>query len=298
MITWAIAIAASVLVVIIILFLVYRLYQLCNYQYRKIKIQKPELIDQKHFVTSDQLNLPLLGKVQNNHSKIVVGIYDFLGDPLTFNHLLKNTHTDISFISYAEPALMNKKILNIGGKIQRCIEVLNILYEKWPNKKIYLLLEGYSCGLASKIIPQVAFLQGVIYCNPVTHAQPFRFHLLTKIFAPIAFIIKGDAYLPMQIPFDELTVDAKMASHCKEHNGHLSWKLLFQYDRLQQTLFKTIWATKELPTTWIQAENDLFCSKINLDYWRSHLPPQVAFIDLPNQHHFNLNFDLSTVIKD
>ncbi|AGM25720.1 hypothetical protein SSYRP_v1c01240 [Spiroplasma syrphidicola EA-1] len=257
---WAIILA--VVIFILLIYLIWRFRLFFGKKRKEQDLQLPEYIKDKWFIASDHYQLATLGTITADTKTIILAVHDIYGKKEDFQSLVNNKQlqTGTAVITFDQRILVTKdgiKIQDLGMLIKDINDALLALSNKYEDKKIVLLLEGYCCFLGQTILKKNKFIKGLILLNPVTNKKVIKFSLASKIALVWGFFFNSRLTINVKIDYKVFTNNEEfLTARAKEPNRYYLNQIL-RFHRKNVYLAKEFNAL-QIPTLLITNTNNRF----------------------------------------
>lgn len=260
---WVILIVS--LFVLIILYILYRIYQIFHIDYRwELNRHFPQWSNEG-IITRDNYFLHTEFKFIDSSKYIIIGIHD-IGSSLTDFKLTAKFFTKhgISFLSFDQRGWGENekwKYHTLGTTINDIKDIIIVLNERYPNKKILLMGESLGSALVALAIKKLPkMIDGAILTNFVTKKQIFKIKPALIFQAIWGFLFYK--HYPLPITFDMKTISSnpnyiKKATIRAKTNMKFTLLFFLQAQKLSKQVPKNINNVK-CPVLIIQSGKDIF----------------------------------------
>lgn len=269
-----------ILIGLILIYILYRIYQIYHFDYNSERNLHFPQWSNEGIITRDNYFIHTEFNFINNSKYIVIGIHGMgasLTDfKLTAQYFMKQ---NISFISFDQRGFGENekwKYHTLGTTINDIKDIINVLNERYPNKKIILMGESLGSAfsaLAAKKLPKI--INGIILTNFVTKKRISKLTPILLLQIIWGFMVYK--HQPLAITFN-LKDMSNNKNYIKKSNirniTNMKFTLLFyiQAQKLSKQVSKNI-NNSICPTLIIQSGEDMFANdkiiKHNNEHWRT-----------------------------
>ncbi|ASP27974.1 hypothetical protein SCORR_v1c01990 [Spiroplasma corruscae] len=275
----------------------------------KVKpLVKSELVKKKFFRTSDNYQLKWLGEIKKESSHIILGVHDFGMSRKSFidtEMYINKYYKNISFLSYdqrnfGENENCNK--FNYGYLINDLREIIIYLENKYPDKKLILLGEGFGSSLSSYFVNHSYVNKVILSSIYVKQFNKISFSIIIKFL--FSFLFTYNIKINNKLYGEDCTNNSQYAKKLGELlQRKKSIKEFMQISKINKKLASNI-NKKEKSVVFLLPLNDVFISKKwLLTNLRDISNKKFQIIKFEKNKHFLLN-DLNnkeiveTILKD
>lgn len=260
---WAILIV--VLAMLIILYILYRIYQIFHIDYHwELNRHFPQWSNEG-IITRDNYFLHTEFKFVDNSKYIIISIHG-MGASLTDFKTVANFFTKhgISFLSFDQRGWGKNekwKYHTLGTTINDIKDIITVLNERYPNKKILLMGESLGSALtalAIKRLPKI--IAGAILTNFVTKKQIFKIKPSLVCHAIWGFLFYKHHPLPIIFDMETISINSNYIKKGKiSAMTNMKFTLLFslQAQKLIKQVQKNLNGAK-CPVLIVQSAKDIF----------------------------------------
>ncbi|AHI54045.1 hypothetical protein SSABA_v1c06430 [Spiroplasma sabaudiense Ar-1343] len=227
------------------------------------KIQAPELVKKKFFITSDQYNLKWFGEINPNGQEILLCLHDLGYSSKQFDKLedffLKKSKT-ISVISYDQRNYGRNnatQIRNLGQHLQDLKSIVSLIKSKHPEQNISILASGFGALLAQEFFNNTDVGQIFLFSIPSKIFQTIEGKTFFKVFGGTLFSSKKLVKLNYSVnDFTTDTIEAKAFDQNLTQAGFISVREIYQFKILRNRFWKKISKNNKKVVIW-QSDNDV-----------------------------------------
>ncbi|AGM24690.1 hypothetical protein [Spiroplasma chrysopicola] len=257
---WKIILA--VVIFLILIYLIWRFRLFFGKKRKEQDLQLPEYINDKWFIASDHYQLATLGTITPETKTILLAVHDIYGKKENFQALVNNKQLKpgtvvITFDQRIIQAKDGTKIQDLGMLINDINDVLLALSNKYENKKIVLLLEGYCCFLGQTIIKKNNFIKSLILLNPVTNKKVIKFSIASKIALVWGFFFNSRLTINVKIDYKVFTNNEEYLTAMTKSPKRYYLNQILRFHRRNAYLAKEFNAL-QIPTLLITNTNNRF----------------------------------------
>lgn len=274
---WIIVI--GVLLILMLIYIIYRIYQIFHIDYyHEHNLHFPQWSNEG-IITRDNYFLHTEFKFIDSSKYIIIGVHG-MGASLTdfkksFQYFTKN---GISFLSFDQRGFGENekwKYHTLGTTINDIKDIISVLNERYPDKKIILMGESLGSALTALAAKKlIKMIDGVILTNFVTKKQILKLKPLLIFQALWGFMFHKHHNLPFTFQMEEISTNPKYIENGKiRAMTNMQFTLLFslQAQKLSKDVPKNLNMAK-CPVLIIQSGKDAFADfnkiKINNKRWR------------------------------
>ncbi len=295
-----------VLVVLIIVYILYRIYQIFHIDYRwELNRHFPQWSNEG-IITRDNYFLHTEFKFIDSSKYIIIGVHD-MGASLTDFKLAANFFTKhgISFLSFDQRGWGENekwKYHTLGTTINDIKDIIIVLNERYPNKKILLIGESLGSALVALAIKKLSkMIDGAILTNFVTKKKIFKMKP-SLVFQTIWGFLFYKHY-PLPITFDYKTISTnsnyiKKTTIRAKTNMKVTLLFTLQAQKLSKQVPKNINHAK-CPVLIIQSGKDIFADFAKIEKNNKMWRPGITYNFYEKGNHAILNEpNINIILQD
>lgn len=275
---WVILIVS--LVILIIVYILYRIYQIFHIDYHwEVNRHFPQWSNEG-IITRDNYFLHTEFKFIDNSEYIIIGVHGMGASLTDFKPAAKFfTSHGISFLSFDQRGWGENekwKYHTLGTTINDIKDIIIVLNERYPNKKILLMGESLGSALIALAIKKLPkMIDGAILTNFVTKKQILRIKPVLFFQAIWGFLFYKHYQLPIIFDMEAFSINPNyIKKGIIRSKTNMNFTLLFalQAKKLSQQVPKNLNNSK-CPVLIIQSGEDIFADfdkiKKNNKKWRT-----------------------------
>lgn len=291
-----------------IFYISWRIYLFAIHKSKQTALQKPQLIDEKYFMTSDQVKLKWNGSINPNGEYIVLYLHDLYLNEEGIDQLKQycsdNKNSKISVCSFHQRwdeqknnAYINFNIATTLNDIKQIVEYLKEVY---PTQKIILQGQGVAANIAIYASYLINKIDKVIAVNLITNRKYIKYGLTFKVLLCFGILFYARKTMILKVDYDLLTNNQQFASECKEKYGSnksITLCTFLQLQRMNHQVFKKIKNIKQ-KTLIYQSLNDFHFNQKKFNKYFKNTNDNIKIEKWADQKHFLINEKNNKVVFD
>ncbi|WP_375318334.1 alpha/beta hydrolase [Spiroplasma endosymbiont of Virgichneumon dumeticola] len=274
---WTVVI--GILAVLLLIYIIYRIYQIFHIDYYwERNLHFPQWSNEG-IITRDNYFLHTEFKFVDNSKYIIIGVHGMGASLTDFKTSTKYfTKNCISFLSFDQRGFGENekwKYHTLGTTINDIKDIISVLNERYPDKKIILMGESLGSALTALAAKKLTkMIDGAILTNFVTKKQVLKLKPSLVCQSLWGFLFHKHHNLPITFEMEEISTNPKYIKNGKMRAmTNMKFTLLFslQAQKLSKNVPKNLNSAK-CPVLIVQSGKDAFADfnkiKINNKHWR------------------------------
>lgn len=292
-------ILGSFLGCLLLFYIGWRIYLFTIHKSKQIALQKPQLIDEKYFLTSDQIKLKWNGSINPNGEYIILYLNDLYTNEDSINHLKqyfsddKNSKTSVCSFHQRWDEQENRSYVNFNiattlNDIKQIVEYLNEVY---PTQKIILQGQGIGCNIAIYASYLIDNIFKVIAINLITNRKYIKYGFTFKMLLCFGFLFYARKIMILKVNYDLLTNNEQFSNNCNEKYGKnkaIALCIFLQLQKMNRKVFKKINKLKQ-KTLIYQSLNDFHYSQERFNKHFKNINDNIEIEKWADKKHFLIN---------
>lgn len=254
-----------VLFILILLFLM-RWYQFHHIDYKWEKKRHFPQWSNSGIITRDNYLLRTNYNFIEDSKYIIICVHSMGGAKEDFNRTKKFLNDNqISFLSFDQRNWGENgkwKYHSLGTTISDIEDIINVLVERYPNQKIFLLGESFGASIVALALKRLDNqLAGAILVNFITKSQVFRLTTKSVFKVFIGFLFYKNILLPVNYDPSDFSdsieyIDAVNERNYRRNNKSFTLLYFLQAKKITRKVAKNVNDTAD-PVMILQTEEDI-----------------------------------------
>ena len=297
---WIVITAIVLSTIILLFYLSVRIFYTFNLRFNNEMVQqKPEIVSNKFIIFQSGDKVPFKFIKKANNKTLVLCVTDLYGNLNDFDNLINMNPSYDFFVLGRRNQVDNYQYKTIACDREDILAINTILQNKYPHKKIILLLEGFACGWWFWFAKDKNHhFAKIMLLNPITHKNKLRLNWKIQAKLPFYFLFSWKHRVSFKLKNEilfapnkkEITTKTSFDRKKTSFDYLIVWFQYFWLNRhFYRKLQKYCFRHHELKIVWYQSDQSLFFNqKLKAKLQDKHLPYSCVIIN--SKFQFNIFF--------